>query len=99
MTFFCKYGGTQVRKTVYVGERRSTMNLEPEMWEALDDICVRETLTLNRILTLLASRRPRNLTGAVRVFIVSYLRGAAQEGVLAVHQQKSHAVPADRLAA
>ena len=67
-------------RNVVIAGSRTTMRLEPEMWEALTEICHRENLSLHEICTLVdARKRNSSLTSAVRVFIMSYFRAAATD--------------------
>ena len=50
------------------------------MWDALEELCRRESRTVHEICTLVSRhRRDLSLTAALRVFIVSYFRAAATE--------------------
>lgn len=50
------------------------------MWDALDEICEREGLSLNELCSGIAGRRSASsVTAAVRVFVMSYFRAAATE--------------------
>jgi predicted DNA-binding ribbon-helix-helix protein len=56
------------------------MKLENDMWEALDEICRRERLTVHEACTMIANKhRGNNLTAAMRVFILAYYRAAATD--------------------
>lgn len=80
-------------QNIMIGGHRTSMRLEPSMWDALEDIGRREGLTVNRLCTQIkerieeqARRRGINpddadvtLTSAVRVFIASYYRRACTE--------------------
>ncbi|OYD84070.1 MULTISPECIES: ribbon-helix-helix domain-containing protein [Azospirillum] len=76
-------------RTVKLFGRPTQLRLEPSYWEALDDICHREDLTVDELCSDLKdrldsqSRRSRgnavSLANAVRVFIVGYYRKAATE--------------------
>ncbi|QCO04798.1 ribbon-helix-helix domain-containing protein [Azospirillum argentinense] len=78
-----------VARTVKLFGRPTQLRLEPSYWEALDDICHREDLTVDELCSDLKdrldsqSRRSRgnavSLANAVRVFIVGYYRKAATE--------------------
>ncbi len=63
-------------------DRRTSARLEPPLWQAFDDICA--DLRVNRALLvrLIDSRRTRGtgLTSALRIFLLSYYRSAAQRG-------------------
>jgi len=73
-------GGTLLNRNVTIAGRRTSMKLEPEMWDALDEVCRRERLTLHQVCTAVAERhRGNNLTAAMRVFVLSYFRTAATE--------------------
>ncbi len=50
------------------------------MWDALDEICHREGMTLSQLCQRIDERRrASSLTAAIRVFILTYFRGAATE--------------------
>ena len=71
---------TLVNRNVSIGERRTSMRLEPAMWDALAEICRREKMTLHELCGLIdGRRRTSSLSAGVRVFIVTYFRAAATE--------------------
>jgi predicted DNA-binding ribbon-helix-helix protein len=73
-------GSTLVNRNVFVGARRTSLRLEPAMWDALAEICQREDMTLHQLCALIDERRrASSLTAAIRVFIVNYFRSAATE--------------------
>ena len=88
---------TLVSRNVTVMGRRTSVRLEPDMWDALAELCRRENRTVHDICSLVAEhRQASSLTAALRVFIVAYFREAAtEEG----HVQAGHGVVAKRLAA
>ena len=56
------------------------MRLEPELWDALMEICHREGRRLNELIRSVdAGRNAGGRTSAVRVFVVQYFRAAATE--------------------
>ena len=62
-------------RNVTVGGRRTSMRLEPQMWDALESIARSEGMTLNNLCTQIDQRRREiGLTSATRVFIISYFR-------------------------
>lgn len=69
-----------IRNVTVLG-RRTSMRLEPEMWEALLDICQREQMTPSDICGLVVERMSNgsSLTAALRVFLLAYYRSAATE--------------------
>ncbi|NBX74755.1 MAG: hypothetical protein EBZ69_05255 [Alphaproteobacteria bacterium] len=66
-------------KNVMIAGHRTSMRLEPEMWEALADIGLRERANVHEICTAVAARKhpDASLTAAIRVFIMAYFRAAA----------------------
>ncbi len=67
-------------RNVVLGRHRTSVRLEPAMWEALDEIALREGTTVNRLCERLAARRRESsLAAAIRVFIMTYFRNAATE--------------------
>lgn len=66
-----------VNRNVMVGDRRTSIRLEPELWDALHDICRREKRSMKDLCTLVDSTsRAGSLTSAIRVFILNYYRFA-----------------------
>jgi len=56
------------------------MRLEPELWDALHEICRRERQDLNHVVRQIeALGRKGGRTSAVRVFVLQYFRAAASE--------------------
>jgi predicted DNA-binding ribbon-helix-helix protein len=71
---------TLVSRNVIVNGRRTSLRLEPEMWEALDEIAKREAKSINDLVAFVdRNRDAATLTSDVRVFVLSYFRGAATE--------------------
>ncbi len=71
---------TLVNRNVTIGRRRTSLRLEPTMWDALGEICRREELTQHELCRLIDEHRhASSLTAAIRVFIVNYFRAAATE--------------------
>ncbi len=62
-------------RNVRVGGRRTSVRLEPELWEALDELCALEAKTVDEIChSIVGGGSPRGLTSRLRVFIVDYFR-------------------------
>ncbi len=71
---------TLVNRNVTIGRRRTSLRLEPAMWDALEEICRREDMSQHEICAMIDERRSSSsLTAAIRVFIVNYFRAAATE--------------------
>ncbi len=76
-----------VNRNVVSGAGRTSMRLEPELWEALGEICAREGRDLHTLIRGVDSERSGGgRTSAVRVFVLRYFRDAATElGHAAAH--------------
>ena len=65
---------------VTVAGHRTSIRLEPAMWDALKEISARENQTIHALVTEIAHHRPQSsLTAAIRVFLLSYFKAAATE--------------------
>jgi predicted DNA-binding ribbon-helix-helix protein len=63
---------------VVVGSHRTSVRLEPVMWDALRDIAHRHRVTLHNLVTDIdRERTASSLTAAIRVYIVDFYRAAA----------------------
>ena len=71
---------TLVSRNVNLQDRRTSVRLEPAMWDALDEICRREGTTINDLVGLIdRQRRESKLTAAIRVFVMAYYRAASTD--------------------
>lgn len=70
-----------VIRNVTVLKKRTSLRMEPEMWDALGDVSVREGMTIHQVCNIVAQKKggEASLTGALRVFLMSYFRAAATE--------------------
>jgi predicted DNA-binding ribbon-helix-helix protein len=69
-----------INRNVVAERGRTSMRLEPELWEALAEICARERQDINHLVRQIeAIGHSGGRTSAVRVFIVKYFRDAASE--------------------
>ncbi len=65
-------------RTVKINGNRTTLRMEQVSWDALGDICEREELTVNELISLVDCRRHNvSRASAVRAFIVTYLHELA----------------------
>jgi predicted DNA-binding ribbon-helix-helix protein len=66
------------------------MRLEPELWDALREICVRERQDINHLVRQIeAVGHTGGRTSAVRVFVLQYFRAAATDPG---HERAGHGV-------
>ena len=87
-----------VNRNITATAGRTSMRLEPEVWEALREICLRENKDLRELIRAVeggASTGGR--TSAVRVHVLQYFRAAAtRDGHLqAGHGLSASGIPAD----
>jgi predicted DNA-binding ribbon-helix-helix protein len=69
-----------VNRNVVAARGRTSMRLEPELWEALLEICGREGQDMSTLVRKVEQRgHAGGRTSAVRVFVMSYFRDAATE--------------------
>ncbi|MGH7044430.1 MAG: ribbon-helix-helix domain-containing protein [Acetobacteraceae bacterium] len=86
-----------VNRNVIAGSGRTSMRLEPELWEALLEICQREERDLHALIRSVdAARHAGGRTSAVRVFLLQYYRASATE---AGHAAAGHGPHVTRRAA
>jgi predicted DNA-binding ribbon-helix-helix protein len=68
-------------RNVVVAGHRTSVRLEPLMWEALRDIARAREMALNDLVTEIdRQRQAPSLTAAIRVYIVDFYRSAARIG-------------------
>lgn len=69
-----------VNRNVVAERGRTSMRLEPELWDALSEICDRELQDMSTLVRKVeAAGHAGGRTSAVRVFILNYFRAAATE--------------------
>jgi len=77
-----------VNRNVIAGRGRTSMRLEPELWEALHEICQRERIGLGELVRRIEQAgHAGGRTSAVRVYALGYFREAASEEG---HRQAGH---------
>ncbi len=71
-------GSRLVNRNITAGAGRTSMRLEPEVWDALREICLREGLELRELIKQVEqTAAPGGRTSAVRVHVLQYFRAAA----------------------
>jgi predicted DNA-binding ribbon-helix-helix protein len=70
-----------VMRNISVRGHRTSIRLEPQIWESMTEICRREFCTPHDVCSYVAERKPPNgsLTSSLRVFILGYFRTCATE--------------------
>ena len=63
------------KSVVIAGRHRTSVSLENEFWDELKNIADKLNLSVNALVTKIdAERENENLSGAIRVFILKYLK-------------------------
>jgi predicted DNA-binding ribbon-helix-helix protein len=70
-----------VMRNINVRGRRTSIRLEPQIWDTLAEICRREFCTTHDVCTYVAGQRPPHgsLASSVRVFVLSYFHTSSTE--------------------
>lgn len=69
-----------VNRNITAGAGRTSMRLEPEVWDALREICLRESIELRDLIrTVERHAVAGGRTSAVRVHVLQYFREAATD--------------------
>ena len=69
-----------VNRNIIAARGRSSMRLEPEIWDALQEICKREKVALGDLVQRVEGRTGEGgRTSAIRVYAFDYFRAAATE--------------------
>jgi predicted DNA-binding ribbon-helix-helix protein len=84
-----KSRSTLISRNITLKGHRTSMRLEPAMWDALIDICRREKLNLHQLCSIVVDHKGEDtsFTAAVRVFAMSYFRASSTEDG---HRQAGH---------
>ena len=80
-----------VIRNVVVAGHRTSVRLEPTMWDALADIARHRRRTMRELVTEIErDRTASTLTAAIRVYIVEFYRSAAtRAGVMSVGEPEA----------
>lgn len=76
-------------RNIKVRNKRTSIRIEPSMWNALVDICKRERCTIDYLATAIANHKTsaHSISAALRLFAFQYYKEAATE---TGHQQSNH---------
>jgi predicted DNA-binding ribbon-helix-helix protein len=95
-----------VNRNIVAASGRSSMRLEPEIWDALFEICRRENIAMADLVRKVdGGREIGGRTSAIRVFAFNYFRDAATEeghrrsghGVIASETEVGEKAPAPKM--
>lgn len=73
-------GGPLISRNVRIAGRRTSVRLEPEMWQALEEVGERQGCSIHDLCSAVAEHQhpEASFTGALRVFVMEYFRSAAK---------------------
>jgi predicted DNA-binding ribbon-helix-helix protein len=63
-----------VKRSVVIAGHRTSVSLEPEFWDALKAIAARRGVSAGRLIEEIDAGRTRNLSSAIRVFVLTELQ-------------------------
>jgi predicted DNA-binding ribbon-helix-helix protein len=67
-------------RNVTVGGHRTSLRLEQDVWDALEEVCSRENLNLHELCTHIEVQKTgASRTAAVRAYVLGYFREAASD--------------------
>ena len=68
-----------INRNVTMASHRTSMRMEPEMWDAIQDICRRENMPTDELIRQAeAAAGQGGRSSAVRIFVLEYYREAAK---------------------
>lgn len=65
------------KRSVNIAGHRTSVSLEEPFWDALKAIAAAEGVTLAALITRIDAERDGNLSSALRLHVLAYLRGRA----------------------
>lgn len=69
-----------ISRNVTVNGHRTSLRLEHDVWDALEEVCAREGMNMHEVCTMIDARRTgSSRTAAVRAFVLGYFRAAASD--------------------
>ncbi len=74
-------GSRLVNRNIMAQHGRTSIRLEPELWDALAEICRREGISTGELMRRIEAGKPHagGRTSAVRVHVLEYFRAAATD--------------------
>jgi predicted DNA-binding ribbon-helix-helix protein len=69
-----------VKRSIYLGGRKSSVSLEDEFWTTLKEIAGDRHITMSELVSGIDKQRQHgNLSSTLRLFVLDYYRGKAAE--------------------
>jgi len=71
-------GSRLINRNVIAARGRTSMRLEPELWDAIAEVCARERISASQLCRQAEAAMPgAPRTSAIRVYLIAYYRAAA----------------------
>lgn len=70
------------KRNIYVQGTRTSVTLEPQIWEILHDVAAEMNCNIHQLCTFIQERKSESssLASAIRVFLISYLNIKQKKG-------------------
>lgn len=66
--------GGAIKRSVRIAGHPTSVSLEPEFWDALKEIAQARGQSINALVAEIDAGRSTNLSSALRVFVLKYMR-------------------------
>jgi len=71
-----------LKRSITVNGRKTSVSLEDEFWDALNEIAARRRQSVGELVSLFVRQnRPANLSSAIRIFVVEHFRSGENRRV------------------
>jgi predicted DNA-binding ribbon-helix-helix protein len=67
-------GSENIKHSVTIDGHRTSVTLERAFWDSLKEIAAARTVPLSTLIAEADKRQPRNLSGALRVFVLEFYK-------------------------
>ena len=69
------------KRSVVIAGHGTSVSIEVPFWDALKDIADARGVSLNRLITEIDESRHENLSSAIRVYVLTQIRGGKGSGL------------------
>jgi len=80
-------------RSISVAGRRTTVRLEEAYWDELRRMAAEKRMSITQIVTAIDATRPRNLSSAIRVFILRDIRASLERTRIQGENLRTHTPP------
>ena len=72
-----------MKHSININGRRTSISLEDEFWDALNEIAYSQRVSKTRLIDDIAKHGDANLASAIRVFVLRHFRGTNRAALVA----------------